>query len=94
MLNYAGHSKQRSSSIIKNLLSSTLQLNCSRLISLAQPIAAEKNNMSSVMVELNQRLYTIANLRKMNKNTKVENRIATLGFTGALMVGKYHFVIF
>ena len=45
--------------------------------------------MSSVMVELNQRLYTItANLRKINKNTKVENRIATLGFTGALMVGK------
>ena len=93
MLNYAGHSKQRSSSIIKNLLSSTLQLDCSRLITLAQPIAAEKNKMSSVMVELNQRLYTIANLRKMNKNTKVENRIATLGFTGALMVGKYHFLI-
>ena len=48
--------------------------------------------MSSMMVELNQRLYTIANLRKMNKNTKVENRIANLGFTGALVVGKQRMI--
>ena len=47
--------------------------------------------MSSVTVELNQRLYTIANLRKMNKNSKVGNRIASTGFMGALLVGKVSF---
>ena len=44
--------------------------------------------MSSMMFEFNQRLHTVANLRKMNKQTKVENRIANLGFTGALVIGK------
>ena len=44
---------------------------------------------SPMTVTLNQRLYTLANLRKMNKNTIVENRIASLGFIGALLVGRY-----
>ena len=58
-----------------------------------QSISAEGSDIivmnSLVTVELNQRLYTVANLRKLNKNTKVENRIASLGFIGALLVGGY-----
>ena len=44
---------------------------------------------SHMTVKLNQNLYTVGNLRKMNKNTIVENRIASLGFIGALLVGTY-----
>ena len=56
------------------------------------PISAENSdiiNMSSpVTMDNNQRLYTNANLRKLNRNTKVENIIASLGLIGALLVGR------
>ena len=59
------------------------------------PISAENSDMinmsSPVTLDNNQRLYTNANLRKLNRNTKVENIIASLGLIGALLVGKYKF---